>query len=286
MTLLLLLSRLGLSTKFIKKNMRKINLSALLLFFFIESTSCFAASDKMTLAIKEFLFTDPLKITFDNADKYLPAPISKQDGEKTIFLRSKPVSLEDSLVMYFVSLSEEKEFSYQMIFDIKSCSLLPSLIKQAVKTDFIYHLDGKVGNEAPHILRGSVDIKNWRVAFECINDGDATSENHVTRPQVVMLSGDRRSVKKITKRQKIECNFLDGRSSYDVVFQLDESDRILRNKDGIPYNTTRFDDDFISVSTTESNGFEIDRRTGKIQHTIDGSTFIGSCRKRSSEKKF
>gem|GEM_PF-6305004 len=235
--------------------------------------------------IRKFLFTDPLKINFDNANKYLQEPISKKEvGEKTM-LMSKFILAEDSTIAYFVSLDDKKRFSYQMLFDVESCSELPSLIKKAYGKDFVYYLDGEEGNGNVIVLQGSMDVKNWRIALECIDKNDGTSQNDepspIDRPLVTMVSGSKNNIQKIFKRQFIECAFTSGG---DVVFQIDESNKLLRGQNGLTLKTTRFDDDFIVVTNIDnSKRVEIDRKTGKI---VMSNSFFGTCKKRDSEKKF
>ncbi len=233
--------------------------------------------------IQEFIYTNPLKITFKDADKYLSKSFTASESEAYNFLNSEESDLNKGNATFHYSILKDKkneEFSYAMYFqNMASCEYFADIIKDAYKKDFIYHLDGEGGFKA---MTGSIDIKNWRIEAICTSDKNSVN-------LAVLRSGSKDQINKVTKRQKIECEYTQYNGG-SVVYQIDDEKKLLLGSNGFTMgDVIQFDDDFIIVKRDKDLEIKIDRKAAKFEaRSIKNRLAVlsGTCKKRTSEKKF
>lgn len=244
------------------------------------------ANDLKT-TIKEFLYTDSSLANFKSASTYLPSPfqMEENDEDEQYERLSSAYKVDDMVIRHSISKNtlDGNHKIHLKITNIESCELFIDLIKSSYDKDFVYYADG---TGVYKTIIGVVNFPTHRIRIFCYT----TLKSHTN--YAFLSSANKYIIPDIIPRQLVECNFNNQEIHNSFIYQIDYTDKLIRDSYGYSIGEViKFDDNIIAVEITrkeETVTIILNRKSGRLEANSDASNIriYGICKAISSKNKF
>ncbi len=250
--------------------------------------------------IKKFLYTNPAKINFQNASKYLPIypnsyssnsfqenDFDGSDIENALTIERlttlTPLKMDfhsrrSSLNLssnYFSNQNEYNKYIERYTFRKSDSSyrndVTYKILQNKKDSWFLYMLiyDIESCETFIKLIKAAYgkdfiyyDDKGWGINGS-IDIKSWRVQIACKKHEAILKSGKREFVPQVSDRQKIECNIPIGSKMINATYQIDNGRKLLLGYDGSPFKTTKFNDNFIETENNDTK-IRIDRQSGII----------------------